>query len=501
MCPGNVTLDAAFPKKALSFTLQARVVEVEFENTAGTLHHAEPNLIRVGGTTSPSLFGGAHSAGKSGIWHDSSAGNEALPCLKPEWQRGRKESHPAVFSCGSTVAVRVRIRYDKVPSGLAALGYIKGVCASPYLCFDAVYGATGPTTLPPKDGDVIDYHVQATSPLPAHVDLVDAAKIDWSVEVGNEVGAIGSSGPHTVYATLAAPRGGASVAMCSCGAATFDDADHQTITDSRVDFAVRAVRAAKVSTDKACVDQAFAFLRNSNVHYSVGHRWEPDGSDSNVRQPTNPTVYPALHHYLWLCLAGQAEAECHNLAAAFRLMCHILGVQGTMPIGHMHPWPRRAEASPTYPPRGDQLKGRLCSPCIRYSAAGVPVNQPLLFIDGNGARNSFEGVAVYDGGLYAIGEQIFDRHTTAADGYSAADWNASDFYTHHDGSGLRPSSYDDTRGSMHLYFGDAATGDGAPFQYPTNLWPPNGPNRPSNILVLDDGTTIFLTHEVFRWQA
>lgn len=268
-----------------------------------------------------------------------------------------------------------------------------------------------------------------------------------------------------------------------------------------LDFAVRAVRTAKVTADKACVEEVFRYLVNTNVHYSVGRRWEPDGELTRVNHPSTATVYPALHHYLWLCLSGIAEAECHNLAAAFRLMCHILGVKGTMPVGHMFPWPRRVEAWSDYPPRGDRLKGRLCARFVRRSVNGVPTDRPLLFMDGNGEFNAFEGVAVYGGALYPIGEQILDRHTAPADGYSAADWNASDFYTRHGGGGLRPTTFDEDRGSMYLYFGDRVSGNGDPFQYPPWLWAPSDPNRPTSSPVLDNGTMLVWYHEFFRWEA
>jgi len=112
-------------------------------------------------------------------------------------------------------------------------------------------------------------------------------------------------------------------------------------------------------------------------------------------------------------MAQKTKGECHNIAAAFILMCQILGVTGTMEVGYMYPRAGRADTPPDYPWVGGEpgaWNKRYGRPhAVRNRLANHNQWENLLFIDGNGLENNFEGATQYGGRFFAIGEsRIFN---------------------------------------------------------------------------------------------
>jgi hypothetical protein len=146
---------------------------------------------------------------------------------------------------------------------------------------------------------------------------------------------------------------------------------------------------------------------------------------------------PSLEQYLWMALAKDAKAECHNLAAAMILMCRILGVRGRLEVGYMYPWPRRHHEYPYEPfSREEHPLGRFTEPIAgayneRYTLGeGTKKRWDLIFIDFNNKKNAFEGVTLFEdeetarSTLYAIGEGSYDLHMSPHE-------NSSVFFLEH----------------------------------------------------------------------
>ncbi len=236
------------------------------------------------------------------------------------------------------------------------------------------------------------------------------------------------------------------------------------------------------------VERLFRDFKVRGIGYRLGRQWVPPNlrprhpRTHHLLNPTAVEPYPTLEHFLWLSIAHQAEAECHVIAAAFRLACRATGVGGAMDVGYMMPLPGRLEQPPSYPRRSDRLKGRLNQQTVRRGG-GV-----LAFFDAHGQANEFEGVVTYNRALYAIGDAIFDRFRSDVAGTSAEDLNASDYFTFRrtpPSGETRSAILDESAGSFDLAFVDGE-GHILPEQYPWSAMP--------------DGHPHMLRDQPFRWE-
>lgn len=387
------------------------------------------------------------------------AGGNAQEFKKPEWSLARggpADSHPASYDKSTHVEVDVEFDLTVNPKGETAnVTKIMGTAPHPALKFSHVFKV--PRKL--KTGRYRAKAVVAKNALPDYVELIDRETINWSLVADGQVKPMGWSGPHTIYVTLKQPGGKAPGKMISPRDNHFQEGGaDQVVTEHRLRLAVTSAQGTGRKDEKECVDAVFRALSYyQGVGYELGRRW--------VSGPNTTFVYPkpSLHHYLWLCAArkfgvenhGTGDAfydyrltqplptatddnggpifteqdvhvggECHNIAATFFLLCRILGVQGDFEIGYMFPWPSRSDAHPDYPKTGDKLRGKYNKRKTREHSALGHGGENLVFIDGHGMGNNFEGVANYKNGkaLYGIGDAIFDQ-------YGTADENASTYFS------------------------------------------------------------------------
>jgi hypothetical protein len=337
---------------------------------------------------------------------------------KPEWLSSRPSpnspdsSYPISHTKAEKIKIELKVEF-KINFAKTLEIEIKGVCANAaYLTFSA----TQEESL--SDGVIVTFELESEDVLPDYVTRIKNKAIQWTAEAEGKVIDLGATGPHEILVTYAAPKG----TVISPSKHTFECSNKRTqdITYERLVLAVGASEG-EGEEEKDCVDAVFGYLKKRKIFYAPGSNW-PNNTGLAARAPE-------LEHYLWKAMAKQAQAECHNLAAAFALMCLSLGVEGSFEVGYMYPWPRREDDSPYDPftSESQPLKGG----DFKISVAGAYYKQyhriineeeyPLIFIDGNGKQNAFEGVARYENSLYAIGEGIYGDYDNVHD-------NSSTFY-------------------------------------------------------------------------
>jgi hypothetical protein len=404
----------------------------------------------------------------------------ALPMLKPDWSLTIPRNDPVSYDANSFVTVDVQIQFKKVPNGAAQLQILRGEPsnAGPL----ALKFGLGSINQSIKDGDVITVPgLIGQGRLSTAVDQLDRS-IAWSIVVdGAPPVQIGSSGPHRVFTTLGSPSGSTQFE----GDIT-EGGPPQVITAERLE---KAVGFAKNSTDaNQAADAMFLGMSRLGVNYVLGHRPTAKMELTGILPP------PTLEHYLWLCAVNQAQGECQVIAAAMRLVIRSLGVTDAMDVGFMRPHPGRLETPPSFPRRPDRLKGRLNFRATRTKATG---NFALVFYDGRGQPNNFEGVVKFGNKLYALGDGIFDRFSAPANGVSADDLNTSDYFGMRTVALPRSSNLDATKGVFDLAFLNLADGS-LDIQYPWNAKAANGqpvmPDAPAKKKRPGSET------EKFRWE-
>ena len=351
--------------------------------------------------------------------------------LKPEWsidRGGASDSHPVSHTRGRKVTVDIAIDFTVTPDGAqATMENVKGTATglgggAGYLTFAADHTATFGTQRVLVTGLVNAWDLNKT------IHYIEET-IAWTASVNGEEIPLGDSGKHRVYVTLDTPGG----QLSSPRDNQFDESGNdQTVTEARLEAGVLAAWGTGEIDEREAVDQVFETLREAGIGYFLGTRWEHDPKDHTYVSPK-----PSLHHYLWLCNVAEALGECHNIAASFALYCRIVGVKKSFSVGYMYPWPGRVDTTPcgrdtSKSAGGKNILGKLNIRKTRTHAAhGMPPwVENLVFLDGRNMANNFEGVAVYDNkGLYAIGDDIFDRFAVDHD-------NASEYYG---ARALRPS--------------------------------------------------------------
>ena len=359
---------------------------------------------------------------------ESYFGDKYVEFLKPEWEasRGGSDSYPISHTKAKPLEVDIEVEFKIIPDGESSnITKIWGVSsefgisnkkATQKLTFAKQFSNSV------KTGKQLFETIRSNENLPDSVQIIDSLTISWYAMVDGEQRRIGLSGPHKIFATLDKPFG-----RMEYRNKVFDETgENQIVTDTRLEYAIDAARG-KVREEES-VDEVFSQIGKMGVGYTLDRRWE----DSAFSAKTGIEPKPTLHHYLWLCNTHNAQGECHIIAAGFILACRILGVNKSFKVGFMYPWPSREDKSPHYPrsrrrsAKGNPILGKLNEPARRnHVVTGLhdTIEEQLMFIDGNGFPNFFEGVAVYqDHVLFAVGEGKYsdfdDPHDNASIFYS-----------------------------------------------------------------------------------
>ncbi len=474
MSPGPQWLTAtAAPQRAVL----GRVVALAFEsdhraaNGAKLLRRAVAQAITVDARPVRSVM--------------SEQGAQEMP--KPDWttEVAPTRNDPTTHTMGDHVRVSVSIAFAQLTGGAARLQRVYSVASGVVaLTFNTAF--SGRTV---HSGERLELsNLVSSGPLWRIVGRFEQT-IAWYAELEGYVGPVflGRTGPHRLYTLLQPPSGQAEFEVSAAGRQHFAERGQvQAITDARLEVVCRGAQGANTEADT--VERLFRDFKVRGIGYRLGRQWVPPNlrprhpRTHHLLNPTAVEPYPTLEHFLWLCIAHQAEAECHVIAAAFRLACRATGVGGAMDVGYMMPLPGRLEQPPSYPRRSDRLKGRLNQQTVRRGG-GV-----LAFFDAHGQANEFEGVVTYNRALYAIGDAIFDRFSSDVAGTSAEDLNASDYFTlrlSSPGSEVRSAMLDESAGNFDLAFVDGR-GHILPEQYPWSTMP--------------DGHPHMLRDQPFRWE-
>jgi hypothetical protein len=410
---GAAPCAASAPKK----TVTARIVSLTFRSdhldSSGNKLLKQQDPIP-GPKLKVAWLNYAHSPWTTKIKHVTSRFDDTFSeFLKPEWDANRTspddDVQPISHTKNKNVTVDIEIEFKVKPKGQhAQLTRIKGFCERRRsMSFDKKLSRNVGT------GRITVSKLVSTGKLPNFVTSFERS-IDWSIVVDGKRKSIGTSGPHRVYVTFDKPGG----KMGSPHDNDFDEnvGKDQIVTEPRLKFSVEAADGTGETDEKECVDALFRHISyDLGIGYSLDRRFEHDRTKTGIKP------FPTLHHYLWLCNAGKAQGECHNIAAAFALACKILGVKGKFEVGYMYPWSSRKDVSPSYPKRGDHILGRLNQPCERNHSGASHGSERVVFLDARDNANNFEGVARYRNALYAIGDAIFDLH-------ASPDENASTYF-------------------------------------------------------------------------
>ncbi len=432
----------AVPKRKTANDLVARVRAITFNSdhrdTGGAkLLHAE--------VLEPIKFTG--HTGRASQFKSKLSEKNARALLKPDWSLVSRRNDPISHTMGQPIRIDVEILFKRVPGGSATLQQVTGAGGN-VVALDFNAGAT-PRAV--KDGDVVTLsNIVSNGSLPTIVGVIEQS-ISWKAVVnGRPPVPIGVSGPHKIFTTLGQPIG--KIQLDAAGNFQESGPD-QIVTIPRMEFAVKGAQGA--DTERRAADLLFAKISHLGVNYVLGFRPAPLG------RPNTTGIDPrtSVEHYLWLCNNNEAEGECHVIAASFRLALRMLGCTSQMDVEFMNAHPGRQEHTPDFPRRTDILKGRLSQEATRFP------NFHLVFLDGNGDANNFEGVVKFLGALYAIGDAIFDRFTAAQNGLSADDLNTTDYFTDRQTTFPRSTLGDLTKGAFDLKYVDSF-GNDAPVQYP-----------------------------------
>jgi hypothetical protein len=443
---------------AIEKTVTARIVTVTFRSDH--LDDRGKKLLKRASTQPIEI----HKKAGTTVTEDSKLGDTFTEYMKPEWdvaRGGSSDSHPISHTKAKKIKIEVEMEFTVTPEGqTASLTEVSGDSDDDYLTFEKSYSRTVRTQRITVPG------LTSKGALPNHVDLLKG-NIDWSVMVDGKEIKVGTTGEHTIYVTFDKPFGKMKSPINNIFAET---GPTQIVTDQRLEYSVQGASGTGESDEQECVDAIFVELMRRRVGYVLTRRWENSPLDN-----TGITPKPSLHHYLWLCNAGDGEGECHNIAAAFALACRILGVKGSFDVGYMFPWPSRAgaprssgsitwynESHPDYPKSGKSRTGK--NILGKYSPDGYTNRyirnhtgeghsfEALLFLDSTGAANNFEGVAAYKKkALYAIGDDVFDKYSDPND-------NATTYYADRViSTGIRRTISDETIGGFDLVFMDASS--------------------------------------------
>lgn len=415
----------------------------------------------------------------------------SLEMPKPDWlgSANSQRNDPITHTAGQRIYIDAEIKFKNLPGGKAILKRIYTDSQIGAFQFDV-----GQNSKAIANNETVKLsNVISKNNCWSIVGRFDGT-IKWLAEIDGLPSPVflGYSGPHTVFTTISPPSGQAEWELITDVNGQkrqhfAERGNKQIVTISRIEFACRAAQGA--SNQKDIADRVFQYLKNPlNVNYMLQRQWLPQNERRPDSYKPGVTPYPTLEHYLWLCNIDKARGECHVIAAAFRLICRMLGVTDPMEVGYMMPLPGRLESPPNYPRRIGTLKGKL-----NVQSKRTPLGT-LAFFDGNGSPNQFEGVVIFQKGLYAIGDAIFDRFPKAKpdsgdpiDG-TDEDKNASDYFTLRaipKKTDIRSKITDHNAGLFDLAWVDN-DGKLLPIQYPWKTMPNGQPNMSES--------------QMFRWE-
>jgi hypothetical protein len=375
---------------------------------------------------------------------------------KPEWTKSGA-SYPISQSKATTVRVKVRVSLTARRAARVSVR-IAGNCPwKQFLSFES----DARTLALSSDAVECELELAGKAALPNYVMRLSDMQIAWTATADGQSVALGTSGPHEILVTFGKPSG--TVRWVRDQTFATNDGATQDVTYERLSLAVTATAKSGADNEKQCVDALLAWLAKKKVFYCPGRNW-PNSTGVDPK--------PSLEKYFWMAIAKEAKAECHNLAAAFILVCRILGVTGEFEVGYMVPWPRRRDSAP-YTELTRHVMATHGATVLPAAGAFTSADENhdyyrkvgrqsyrLIFIDGNDKQNAFEGVARYGNALYAIGEGRYDLFDNLHD-------NSTLFYLEHEIRGGRITALADPKaGRFQLCFClKTTTGRGTVYEY------------------------------------
>ena len=291
----------------------------------------------------------------------------------------------ASYDHGATVALWLKLQAsvpDKRPHRLELLRVHGGDKA---LTFETQVSETL------IDGGFIELELLAQAPLPDKVGVVGAQLVLTASGDDHPLRIERASHRVEVFVLLGKPYGKVEMHEKQGSGEMFPESGPtQKVTPLRLRRAVEGATGA--TGHEQAVRMLFAFLRREGIRYFPYYRFptiEEQGQD-DYKNTTGFKQTLSLHDFLWLAMAVPKICHCLDLAAGFRLLACILGVEGQMTARQCFPWPpwdaqgNRRDLDKD----GEPWQGSLS----KYT---MPFGRKLVFIDSWGTINVFEGVLRY----------------------------------------------------------------------------------------------------------
>ncbi|RLB58130.1 MAG: hypothetical protein DRI90_17095, partial [Deltaproteobacteria bacterium] len=347
--------------------------------------------------------------------YDATRAANNPPSTSTQW-------HPASYSRNKTIKLDIELE-PVVPAGRSYT--LEQVSLKP---LSGAGGAAGSFTLeaaltrPLVTGTGATARLTAREPLPEHI---AAHELLWDlrVVVSGAPMVVGSLLHHgTVYVTWGTPKGRVAIHESTKAAEAFPEKGPvQSVTEQRLAWAVDAADGA--TSEIQAVRKIFRSLK---VGFFGGRRYPtPNSPGPNT---TGIVPLPKLHHYLWFALVTPKTCECQDLAAALRMPARILGIDGSMKVTPLFPWPPwDKQGKRRIPGKKEPWQGSL-----RRYRRELPA--ACVFFDHHGGPNQYEAALrwVPPGDtraiLYAVGEGIYSRYLVDDHSGTMDDRNANLFF-------------------------------------------------------------------------
>lgn len=288
-------------------------------------------------------------------WYDSGS---RYP--KPEWTPTR--SCPITHAKGESVKVKVDLEVSPTDAK-AATGQLQGKGPAAYLTFEV------PVKLEKGQGTAT---LEAKDSLPDVVSALRDKRIKWAITAAGKTFDLGTTGPHTIYATYGKPNA-------------------SYVTDKRVAQVVKATEGKTKEQD--CVNAIFDDMMR--FHYHLG------------------APYPDP---VWLIYDGVTKAECNALADLFKQSCLMLGLPDKFELGHIYPLTSKAGGKFDVSGSANE-KRNVASTHAAAVASAHGQSEELGFRDFSTRSspyegwNNFEGAVKYGSEYYCIGEGRYGSPT------------------------------------------------------------------------------------------
>jgi len=300
--------------------LKARVNSVEFLSDHKALHKNSKDL-RNGGERYPDVV----------------------------WTRDPRVNHPITHTGGEHTRVRINLTIVGVDADTPY--FLQGISDEPGLCFRAE------GRLSPADDLAID--VQSTRPLTREVRKL-RARILWllTIRPGTEesdTALLGSTGPHPIFVTYGTPR--------------HTDEARGVVTDARMEYVMARIAAATKETSKTASGPRIVYqLMAQHGQYYLPTRHFDRAEIWKVPESWRMTP---------------AGANCISIVEFVAVLCHMVGIEGTIEINAYYALPRDPRTA---------RKGGLGEPPLKKKGADGKEWQLFLVDEGNTSHGQVGGV-------------------------------------------------------------------------------------------------------------